>query len=231
MKMIPLNIAIDYPINWDFKRILRDLIQNFYDAIGYEQFGEEFCYRWQENGFGKYDIEMKTYGHSFSYEWLTYVGGSSKTDSPGNYIGMYGEGFKMCMLCLVRSGWGTVTMESQGWKVTPYRYTENIDGKDVCMLGYEVTEREDDGWTKLTVCNVPRSNYGVLQEALLEFFYPQNPLFGEKLYETEQYSIYSRSDVKVPCKNYTTINGILYCNFLARGRLPFDLTGYKRRLV
>lgn len=229
MRVIPLNIAMDYPINWDFKRILRDLIQNFYDAIGYEQFGEEFSYVWEENQFGKYDIEMKTYDHSFSYEWLTYVGGSSKTDSPGDYIGMYGEGFKMCMLCLARHGWGAVIMESQAWKLTPCEYIENVDGKEIRMLGYELSERDDDGWTRLTLCNVPCHNNRIMQEALLEFFYPQNPLFGEKLYETDTYSIYTRSDVKIPCKNYTTINGILYCNFLARGRLPFKLILLERK--
>lgn len=44
---------------------------------------------------------MRTKGHSFRYEWLTYVGGSMKTESSKQYIGMYGEGFKMCMLCLL----------------------------------------------------------------------------------------------------------------------------------
>ena len=229
MRIIPLNIAIDYPIKWEFKRILRDLIQNFFDAIGYERFGEEFSYTWEENPSGKYDIVMKTYGHSFSYEWLTYVGGSTKTDSPGDYIGMYGEGFKMCLLCLLRNGWERVTMESQGWKITPCQYTENIEGKEIHMLGYELSERFDDGWTKLTLCNVPWCNYREIQEALLEFFYPQNPLFGEKLYETEEYAIYSRSDVEIPCQNYTTIDGILYCNFLARGRLPFELILLERK--
>lgn len=41
MKLIPLHIAMDYPVNWDFERILRDLVQNFYDAIGCERFKEE----------------------------------------------------------------------------------------------------------------------------------------------------------------------------------------------
>lgn len=229
VSLVPLNIATDYPINWEFKRILRDLIQNFYDAIGYEKFDEEFLYNWKGNQSGGIDIEMKTYGHPFNYEWLAYVGGSTKTDSPGDYIGMYGEGFKMCMLCLERLGWGRVTMESQTWKIEPCRYAEEIEDKKICMLGYELSEREDDGWTKLTLCNVPRYYHGLLSEALLDFFYPQNLLFGEKLYETDEYAIYNRSDVKVPCKNYTTINGILYCNFLARGRLPFGVILLERK--
>ena len=34
--LVPLDLVMDYPVNWEFWRILRDLIQNFYDSIGYE---------------------------------------------------------------------------------------------------------------------------------------------------------------------------------------------------
>ena len=33
-KLIRLGIALDYPVQWKFERVLRDLIQNFYDSIG-----------------------------------------------------------------------------------------------------------------------------------------------------------------------------------------------------
>ena len=41
MSLIKLGIAMDYPVEWDFERILRDLIQNFYDSIGCENFAKE----------------------------------------------------------------------------------------------------------------------------------------------------------------------------------------------
>ena len=40
--LVPLDLVMDYPVNWEFWRILRDLIQNFYDSIGYENFHKEF---------------------------------------------------------------------------------------------------------------------------------------------------------------------------------------------
>ena len=43
-KLIRLGIALDYPVKWKFERVLRDLIQNFYDSIGPDRFGEAFHY-------------------------------------------------------------------------------------------------------------------------------------------------------------------------------------------
>lgn len=40
--IIPINIVREYPVDWNFQQILRDLIQNFYDEIGYENFFKEF---------------------------------------------------------------------------------------------------------------------------------------------------------------------------------------------
>ena len=60
--IIPLNIVREYPVNWDFPRVLRDLIQNFYDEIGYENFDREFIYEWEEvDDF--INLSMKTKGH------------------------------------------------------------------------------------------------------------------------------------------------------------------------
>lgn len=226
MSIIPLDIAIEYPVDWNLKRILRDLIQNFYDSIGYEHFAEEFHYTWQQKENGRYDIEMKVYGHPFSYEWLAYVGGSTKTNSPGDYIGMYGEGFKMCMLCIERSRTMTAIMESQNWKITSCRYIKKIEEKEIQMLGYDLKERIDDGWTKLTLRDIPWewNHQDIIDEALLEFFFPENRLFGKKIYENDKCSIYKRSDEEIPCRNYyRDFRGVLYCNYLARGRLPFPV--------
>ena len=46
--IIPLNIIRGYPVDGDFSKILRDLVQNFYDEIGYANFAKEFMYEWQE---------------------------------------------------------------------------------------------------------------------------------------------------------------------------------------
>lgn len=131
--LVPLDLVMDYPVNWEFWRILRDLIQNFYDSIGYENFHKEFDYNHTVDKTGNITLTMKTKNHPFSYEWLTYFGGSTKTGQEG-YVGNYGEGFKLCALCLVRMGCDFI-MESQNWKLRPQVYTKKIDGQNTRMLG------------------------------------------------------------------------------------------------
>ena len=87
--LIPLGIAMDYRVKWSIHRIIRDFIQNFYDSIGYERLADEFQYEWDIVEKDKtLHIRMRTLGHSFSYEWLTYIGGSTKTGKSG-YAPLY----------------------------------------------------------------------------------------------------------------------------------------------
>lgn len=219
--LVPLDLVMDYPVNWEFWRILRDLIQNFYDSIGYENFHKEFDYNHTVDKTGNITLTMKTKNHPFSYEWLTYFGGSTKTGQEG-YVGNYGEGFKLCALCLVRMGCDFI-MESQNWKLRPQVYTKKIDGQNTRMLGYQVEEREDDGETCLVVTGIDKSRERIIQEGLLEFFYQGNPLFGRCLADTEDYAVYERSEMRIPSAWWEKDYGLLYYRYLARGTLPFRL--------
>jgi len=222
---IPLDIAVDYPIGWSFRVVLRDLVQNFYDAIGADKFGSDFVYTWKMSETGdSYNLEMSTKNHPFSYEWLTYVGGSTKTDSSTTYVGQYGEGFKMSVLRIIQMGGMELTMHSQGWIIIPVTYDEKIDGKTVSMLGYEYHEVEDDDITRLTLTGIPLYERESLQNALLDYFYEGNKLIAEKIGGGDNYSIFHRSEVPIPCDQYDeNLKGILFVNHLARGRLDIPL--------
>ena len=235
---IPLDIALDYPIGWSFRIVLRDLIQNFYDTLGPDEFGEKFSYIWRLDDEGKsYYLEMSIHDSPFSYEWLTYVGGSTKMDGDTCYVGQYGEGFKMSALRIVQMGGMELTMHSQDWKIRPVTYDEEIDGIKVPMLGYEYHEVEDDRLTLLTLAGIPLSERKNLENGRLDFFFEDNPLFGKKIGEGENYAIYCRSRLPIPCDQPDDkLKGILYVNHMARGRLdiPFcvdcqmELHGDKR---
>lgn len=56
---------------------------------------------------------------------------------------------------------------------------------------------------------------------MLEFFYPGNILFGKKIAAADNYALYGRSEVKVPCTECKDIQGVFYYKYIARGRLPF----------
>lgn len=222
-KLIPLDMAVTYPVKWYMDKILRDLVQNFYDSIGYKNFYKEFKF---ESGYTEgrgYELAMWTLGHTFSYEWLTCIGGSTKTDHPGKYVGMYGEGFKICALCLNRMGM-QMFMESGDWRLEVCTYTKPMkNDSEIKMLGYYLSKRNDDGITKLTIKGLNRDYEEELNEAVYNFFYPENPLIGSVIVETDEYAIYRRSEMRVPCEYGGDIEGILFCNYLARGRLPFNL--------
>ena len=222
---IPLDIALDYPINWSFRLVLRDLIQNFYDAAGRDRFEEEFTYNWYLSG-GKdtYDLEMSLAGHPFSYEWLTYIGGSTKTGNASTFVGQYGEGFKMCALRIVQLGNMELCMHSQDWQIRPMVFQKSIDGQNILMLGYSWEQVENDGLTVLKLSGIPLSERKNLQNALLDYCYEGNLLAGEKIGEGADYCVWKRSDVPIPCdQNDSKFQGVLYLNHLARGRLDIPL--------
>ena len=218
---IPLELVADYPIKWDFKKVLRDFIQNFYDALGPDKFGLEFNYDYDRNE-QFYTLVMSVEGQPFSHELLSYIGSSTKSDD-GNTIGKYGEGFKMACLCAYNMGI-SVAMHSEDWELIPSTYNETIDERDIEMFGYVLNHVEADGITSLSLENIPPKYYSELEQGLLDFFYPENPLFDELIGKGDNYTIYSRSSMSIPCYQYAPeLQGILYINNLARGRLPFPL--------
>lgn len=219
--LVPLGIAMDYRVNWNVHHIIRDFVQNFYDSIGCERFADEFQYEWEIEKDRMLHIKMRTFGHSFSYEWLTYIGGSTKTGKDG-YAGKYGEGFKIALLSLVKLG-GDAVMSSGNWELHPCEYTEKIERQEIRMFSYRMKERKDDGFTTLELYGIPASdeNIRIVKEILLEFFYPQNMLLADKIEMTDSYALYARSEMQVPCAEYVNIQGVLYYKYIARGRLPF----------
>ncbi len=232
--LIPLGIAMDYRVRWNMHRILRDFVQNFYDSIGMEHFADEFQYEWEivEGdricGHGLQEgrqlcIKMRTLGHSFSYEWLHFIGGSTKTGKEG-YAGEYGEGFKIALLCLVKLG-GDAVMSSGGWELRPCEYAEKIDGREIPMFGYRMKKRKDDGFTTLELYGIPASDENIryVKEILLEFFYPGNRLLAQKIEAGDGYELYARSAVRIPCAEDADIQGVFYYKYIARGRLPFSI--------
>ena len=216
--LIPLEISMTYPVSWSQENVARDFVQNFYDSIGPQNFNKDFQVR-EKDG----DTYLETYGHPFSYEWLIPIGASTKTFQEGKYVGQFGEGYKMCVLTCMQNGWCNPVMESMNWRLIPCIYEEMIAGKKIKMLGYNKEKREDDGYTRLILKRNSWINWELLvNEAKLEFFYEENPLFGRMIYDSSNLNIYERSQMAIPCRESLDqpIAGIMYCNNLARGRLP-----------
>ncbi len=103
---------------------MRDLLQNFYDAVGAGQWHNRFSHRLDGDM-----LVMKAADTGFSYDWLVRIGASTKRDSDGKYAGYFGEGFKIASLCALRDyGW-KIEMASRDWELEVVTGEVEIDGR------------------------------------------------------------------------------------------------------
>ena len=173
-KIIPLNLILDYPVNWSRYKVLRDLVQNFYDAVGCQEWHKRFSYSLESN---LLCLKVKDVG--FSYDWLIPIGASTKRKEAGKYAGFFGEGFKIASLCAIRDYDWNIKMASRNWELQVIVKDIVIDGIKTASLAYSLSEcSQAHKDTVLTLS--PFSERHILESVLLSFFYPKNPLFGKK---------------------------------------------------
>lgn len=217
MKTIPLNIMTSYPVKWTKQQVLRDIIQNFYDDIGLRDFGKKF-----KKEYIAEQMSLSAVSSGFSYEWLLHVGASTKQEQSGQYAGFYGEGFKMAVLCALRDyGW-QINMRSRDWSIEVCVLATNIDGKKLRQLAYNVEEGlEHSPETVLTINPFSQDDVTLLNDVVLGFYYPENPLIGKLIFENEYAAVHERS--KIPKPKHFAISfdvngdGLIFTGFQARG--------------
>lgn len=205
-----LNLSYNYPVKWGTWKVFVDFIQNFYDAAGYENFHKQFVYSYENNV-----LIMSLDNHPFELDWLLYMGASTKRNGSRYYAGCFGEGFKIAALISRRDFNWDVVMESKDWRIRIGEAVQVLDGREISMLAYEKTERMDDNKTRLTLSGVSETQYEAFQECICEFFYKENPLFGDCIEEGDGYAVYRTKDgVK---------KGAVYASLLNRQSIPVPL--------
>ena len=182
-----------YPVRWGKYQILRDFIQNFYDSVDKEMWYNAFQYSYSDNR-----LTMKIENNCFSYEWLLHIGASTKTNASIHSAGYYGEGFKMASLCAIRDCNWQVTMKSGNWQIDVVTTKKEIDNIPVEMLGYELEEREAEKNSELTLYPLSKEDFELFKKVLYSFYYPENPLLGDVIYEGNECAVYYRSEEKYP---------------------------------
>lgn len=187
MTIEKLNLVLSYPVKWTAYSVLRDFVQNFFDSIGPENFGKEFVHSYDE----KAEILTMRANRGFSREWLSYIGTSTKRDGQQKTVGKYGEGFKIAALCAYRDLHWDVVMESRGWRIHVAEAADEIDGKALPVLAYEVSEREPMEDAVLTLKGVKAEDgekeFGYALDA---YDYPGNPKFGEQIIAGDGFAVY-----------------------------------------
>ena len=90
MNSVSVNIVMTYPVHWTKYQVLRDFVQNFYDAVGYNDWRKRFCYEYENSV-----LSMRIENVSFNYEWLMHIGASTKTGQSKCYAGFLGRASKL----------------------------------------------------------------------------------------------------------------------------------------
>lgn len=181
---VKLNITMSYPIKWGIYAVMRDYIQNFFDAVGPEQFGEKFKYKYE-------DMKLTMYAPTcFDKRWLFFMGTSTKRDSNKTYAGKFGEGFKIASLVAYRDLKLKIRMESQDWRLQVTEIEDMIDGNPVKFLAYDISVREYEENAVLTLEGVNCEQHNAFLYGIKRFYYKGNPRFGNIISCGENYAIY-----------------------------------------
>jgi len=223
-ELIPLNLIFTYPVQWSRYKVMRDFIQNFFDAVGPEKWKDRFSYRRQGNS-------LLLIGHevSFSYDWLIHIGASTKRNSDEEYYaGYFGEGFKIASLCALRDYKWHIEMKSKDWELEVVTTNINVDQKSLKSLAYRIWRNNtDERDSVLTISPIDDEEMEIFECAMLSFFYKGNPLLGKEIWSAGPIAIYYSSDTQKPYAYPSTCqysgSGIIFAGFQALGSFPYDL--------
>ncbi len=222
MKSVSVNIVMTYPVHWTKYQVLRDFVQNFYDAVGYNDWRKRFCYEYNDTV-----LSMWIENISFNYEWLMHIGASTKTIHSNEYAGFFGEGFKIASLCGLRDyGWA-IQMMSGDWHIDVTEIEQFIDQIPVKMLAYNVSSVHKVDETRLVLKNITISDFNLFKTVLDSFFSADNPIMGKQLWMGKEGAVFLRSQNPINNNLPATLEygrkGAVFCGYQMLGTNPFDL--------
>lgn len=224
-RQIPLNIVSTYPVQWGKYKILRDFVQNFYDSVSSANWFKSFYHTYQEG-----TLSMWIENETFSYEWLLHIGASTKTNSSdGTNAGFFGEGFKIASLCAIRDQKWNICMSSADWTLDVILLNQEIDNQKVKMLGYNVREKEYIDESRLVLTSVSEEDYQIFISAVNSFYYKENPIIGDKIWEGRQGAVYIcnteeyQKDPHLPYSYKYGHKGAIFCAYQLLGSNPFGI--------
>ena len=221
-KVIPVNIVMSYPVKWGKYQVIRDFVQNFYDSVGYNDWHQKFSYTYENE-----KLLMWVDGITFSYEWLLHIGASTKTANSKAYAGYFGEGFKIASLCAKRDfEWG-VNMNSANWRIEVEFVERQIEDQSVKMMAYRLHSTDYEEKSLLTLSNFSSNDYRMFLNILESFYFPENKMFGKKIWSDINGAVYFRSKTEIapelPVVPEYGRKGVVFAGYQMLGTNPFGL--------
>ena len=186
-----LNIVLSYPVKWSIYVVMENYIQNFYDAIGYKDFGKRFRYEYDEDAQTLTMVSER----GFDYKYLCGLGLSTKRNDNEYNAGKFGEGFKMAALCSYRDYHHQIMMQSENWRIYVTEEKGYVDKTEMNFLAYKVEMYAEEADTQLVIKNIQPEHYKAFIYELDSFYYLENKLFGEPIFINDKYAVF-HSNIK-----------------------------------
>lgn len=172
--IVRLGILETYKVRWNAMTVARDVVQNFFDEV--DDFGRVVI-----------DIDASAKRVTVSgpsevaFDYLRYIGATTKAAVEKRTAGGFGEGFKICALVVSRDFGAQMEAGSRGFKLN-VQFEPSKLGRE---LAYEITEVPETPGSFVTISQAPKRLLEAFGEVKDEFRHPANSRLCSPLFVDE----------------------------------------------
>lgn len=180
------NISDKYndSLVWNTDKVVRDLLQNFFDGHGQTLDGVRFIFK--PSGFGKYKVRIE--GKStYNYKEAVLLGESSSHDD-NKAAGNYGEGLKMVTLkLLMQNKTSNVKIGSGNWEVLcGLKKDKRLDSE---VMNYQINPVENYDGNFIEFETTDKNFLEAIRTAINRFYHSSNTHFKCPNFENDLFGI------------------------------------------
>ena len=178
----PTTISIGYAdsVNWDNDKVARDILQNFYDGHGQTLDGVSI--EFVPIGNGKHRVRISG-DSTYTVDKALFMGESTKREDARS-AGNYGEGLKMAVLKLLKSGGAdSVRVGSDNWKLTYELANTDLTEKQILSYSIDRVEKLDGNFLEFETTD--RDLLNKIRETINRFYHSSNEHFKAPDFENE----------------------------------------------
>lgn len=186
MKNVTTSISEKYAdsVQWDDDKIVRDILQNFFDGHGQTLDGVKFEFRPTKDGKFKIRIVGKS---TYTPDKAVYMGETTKRDN-SRAAGNYGEGLKMAALKLLRDkGADSVVYSSGNWRVDYTLSKGSISDTKVLTYSLDKVDYQDGNFVEF--CVDDRNILDAFRRSINRFHHTHNVHFKNPDFENATFGI------------------------------------------
>ena len=178
----PTTISIGYAdaVNWNNDKVARDILQNFYDGHGQTLDGVKIEFVPADSR--RYRVRISG-DSTYTVDKALFMGESTKREDARS-AGNYGEGLKMAVLKLLKSGGAdSVRVGSDNWKLTYELANTDLTEKQILSYSIDRVEKLDGNFLEFETTD--RDLLNKIRETINRFYHSGNPHFKTPEFEND----------------------------------------------